>query len=188
LIEEAKLSGLPWIERTPFYHEREHRLLYEEALNRIADARRVVTVYLGLETSMVAWRDGSVVDGDNYSTGDAPMGVITCGWLPNSGTLSLLYERGLSIEKIKRLIWGEGGLKAYYHTDNIGELALKDGELPYEAFLYWTIKGIGGMSAILRGKPQGVILGGPWVNYASFVDRLKRRLSFLNILESEWVR
>ncbi|MBC7332648.1 MAG: hypothetical protein H5T91_09560 [Synergistetes bacterium] len=188
MIDEAWLSGLPWIERSPFYHEREHGLLHEEAIRRVKGADRILTVYMGLETSMVAWRRGEIIDADNYSTGDSPMGVITSGWLPNSGLLSLLYERGFSLEEIKKLIWGDGGLKAYYGVERIEELAKREGDAPFEAFIYWTIKGIGGMSAILKGKPDVVIIGGPWSNYRYILERLKKHLSFLTILESEKVR
>lgn len=188
MIDEARLSGLPWIERTPFYHEREHLALYEELTRRVPRAVRIVTVYMGLETSIVAWMDGRVIDADNYLTGDSPMGVISSGWLPNSGALSLYYEMGKSLREIERLIWGEGGLKAYYGTEDIEALSKREGETPLEAFLYWVAKGIGGMSAILRGKPDGVILGGPWVSYEFVTRRLREYLSFLFVLESEKIR
>lgn len=188
MIEEARLSGLPWIERTPFYHEREHLALHEELIERVPGAIKVITVYMGLETSIVAWSGGRIIDADNYLTGDSPMGVISSGWLPNSGALSLYYEMGKPLGEIERLIYGDGGLKAYYGTDDIEALSKREGETPLEVFLYWLAKGIGGMSAILMGKPDGVILGGPWVNYGFVPKKLKDYLSFLLILESEKIR
>lgn len=188
MIDEARLSGLPWIERSPFYHEREHLILYEEILERIPGANRLITVYMGLETSIVAWRDGHLIDADNYLTGDSPMGVVSSGWLPNSGALSLYYEMGKSLKEIKELIHGEGGLKAYYGIQDIEELSKREGELPLEVFLYWVAKGIGGMAGILKGKPDGVILGGPWIRHDFVVKRLKDYLSFLLILESEKIK
>lgn len=187
MIEEARLSGLPGIEREPFYHK-EHGLLFREALERFPGSRRVVTVYIGLEVSLVAWRDGKVIDADNYLTGDSPMGVITSGWLPNSGILTYYYEERKAVEEIQRLICGEGGLKSYYGTEDMEALSRKEWDTPLEAFLYWIAKGVGGMSATLKGRPDVVMMGGPWIGNPLFLRRLRERLSFLQVVESERIR
>jgi len=187
MIEEARLSGLPGIEREPLYHK-EHHLLLKEVRERFPNAHRVITVYIGLEVSIAAWCCEKLIDADNYLTGDSPMGVRSSGWLPNMGTLSLYYEDGRSLKEIEKLISGEGGLKSYYGTEDLENLSRRVEDLPFEAFLYWIAKGIGGMAAILKGKPDIVILGGPWVRYEAVILKLKKRLSYLPLIESDRIR
>lgn len=188
MLPEARLSGLPNIERIPFYHEREHLILYQELAQKVPNLKRGITVYIGLETSIVAWIDGKVVDADNYVTGDSPMGVRSSGWLPNTGILSCFYEDERSLAEIAKLIYGQGGLKAYYGTEDLSVLTKKVGEVPFEAFIYWIAKGIGGMAGILKGKPEGIIIGGSWLKYDFFLRKLKKYISYLNVLESEEIR
>ncbi|GEM_PF-2559440 len=188
MLPEARLSGLPDIEREPFYHDREHMILYQELVQVVPNLKRGITVYVGLETSIVAWIEGKVVDADNYIVGDSPMGVRTSGWLPNSGILSCYYESGKSLGEIAKLICGEGGLKAYYGTEDLSVLAEQRDAPPFESFVYWLARGIGGMVGILKGKPEGVIVGGPWLKYDFFLRKLKKYISYLNLLESKRIR
>jgi len=44
------------------------------------------------------------------------------------------------------------------------------------------------MAAILKGKPDIVILGGPWVRYEAVILKLKKRLSYLPLIESDRIR
>ncbi len=169
LIPESRVTGLPQINRMSIFH----------ALNTKAVARRyawsqghryedmnLILVHLGGGISVGAHRHGKVIDVNNALNGDGPFSPERAGTLPADQLVELCFSGTHDRRQIKKMLNGEGGLKAHLGTTDVKTISEKAtaGIEPYksvlDAMLYGVAKCVGERAVALRGKVDAIILTG----------------------------
>jgi butyrate kinase len=165
----ARVSGMPELDRKSIFH----------ALNQKAVARRAaaeagkkyeemnfVVAHLGGGISVGAHRKGAVVDVNNALDGEGPFSPERSGGLPVGDLAKLCFSGKYTLDEIKKMIKGKGGLVAYLGTNDGREVVKmiesgdKNAELVYKAMAYQVAKEIGSCAAVLKGDIDGIILTG----------------------------
>jgi butyrate kinase len=183
----ARLSGLPEIERKSALH----------ALNQKAAARRLagelrkkyeemnlIVAHLGGGITIGAHQKGRVID-CNHGLGEGSFTPERAGSLPTTGLIDLAFSGKLDKKQIFDRLVGQGGLSAYLGTTDVRKVEemIRAGDetakLVYEAMAYQVAKEIGGMSVVMKGKIDGIILTGGLANSEMLTDWIKERTQFI---------
>ena len=168
-MDEARLSGIPGINRLSVFH----------ALNTKAVARRyarskgckyedlnLIMVHLGGGISVGAHRKGLVIDVNNALNGDGPFSPERAGTVPADQLVELCFSGQYDKRQVKRMLNGNGGLKAHLGTTDVKFIAeqAQQGIEPYkgvlDAMLYGVAKNVGERAAALCGKVDAIIITG----------------------------
>ena len=183
----ARYSGHPLLERKCLSH----------ALNLHAVARRVaqemgipyaesrfVVAHLGGGISIAPMLGGRIIDVNDASSA-GPFSPDRTGTLPLQGFIDLCFSGKYSREQIKRMVMGEGGLKAYLGTADAEEVERriqagdKKAREVMEAMAYQIAKEIGAMATVLFGDVQAVVLTGGLARYGRLVNWIRDRVAFI---------
>lgn len=186
-IPEARISGLPELERKSLLH----------ALNIKAVARKVasqlqkdlaqlhfVIGHLGGGISICAFQKGRIIDVNNALEG-GPFSPERAGSLPVSSLVRLCYSGKYTYETLSKKIVGQGGLVAHLGTNDAREVEKrihqgdKKAELIYRAMAYQIAKEIGSMAAVLAGHIDGIIFTGELARSQMLLEWIKERVNFL---------
>ena len=188
LMDEARLSGLPEIERRSIFH----------ALNQKAIARKVasdlgkpyeelslVVAHMGGGISVGAHLKGRVVDVNNALDGDGPFSPERAGTLPSGGLAKLCFSGSVTIDEIKKKISGKGGLVAHLGTNDLREVLRRresgdaNADIVFRSMAYQVAKEIGSRAVALEGKVDGVVLTGGLAYSERFVQEITGYISFI---------
>ncbi|HBS86089.1 MAG: butyrate kinase [Bacteroidetes bacterium GWF2_38_335] len=188
LEDVARISGLPEIPRLSFLH----------ALNQKATARRfakengkhyeemnLIVVHMGGGITVGAHKNGRIIDTNNGLNGDGPFSPERAGGLPSGQLVELCYSEKYTKTEVLHKLKGGGGMIAHLGTTDLIEVedriekGDKKAELIYEAMVYQTAKLIGGMSTVLKGKVEGIILTGGIAFSEKFTTMLIERINHL---------
>ncbi len=180
-VPEARLSGIPEIERKSLSH----------ALNTKAVARRVsreqlgkdygdvnlVVAHLGGGISVSAHRKGRMIDVNNAND-EGPFSPERTGELPVGDLVRVAFSGKYTKKELNRRYVGRGGLVAYLGTNDLREaleMAKEDdrAKLVIDAMAYQIAKEIGGMCAILKGDVDAIIITGGMAHNPEFVEKIK---------------
>lgn len=191
--EIARISGMPDVPRRSFLH----------ALNQKAIARRfakennssyedinVIVAHMGGGISVGAHRKGKVIDVNNGLNGDGPMSPERSGGVPIGQLVDLCFSGDFSHDEIKNKIKGEGGLYAYLGTSDALEVedrirkGDKYAELIYMALAYQVAKEIGGLSTVLKGEVDGILLTGGLAYGPDLTNDISERVKHLGVVKS----
>lgn len=184
----AKISGLKGIERKSIFH----------ALNQKAVARRhasklgkkyedlnLILVHLGGGITVGAHEKGKVIDVGNGLDGEGPFSPERSGTLPIGDMIKMAYSGKYSLEEMKKMLTGNGGLVSYLDTNDAREVSelIKEGdkyaELIYRAMAYQVSKAIGSSAVALNGKIDGILLTGGIAHDEEFTEWIKEKVDFL---------
>lgn len=168
-MDEARLSGIPGINRLSVFH----------ALNTKAVARRyarskgckyedlnLIMVHLGGGISVGAHRKGLVIDVNNALNGDGPFSPERAGTVPADQLVELCFSGQYDKRQVKRMLNGNGGLKAHLGTTDVKHIAeqAQMGVEPYKSvldtMLYTVAKCVGERAVALCGKVDAIIITG----------------------------
>jgi butyrate kinase len=184
----ARYSGSPEISRMSIFH----------ALNQKAEARRIATslkkpyqecnlivAHLGGGISVGAHKQGKVIDVNNALDGDGPFSPERTGGLPAGQLARLCFLSQWTLDEIKKLIKGHGGLVAYLGTNDGGEILkrIEAGDEKarevFEAMAYQVAKEIGAMATVLQGEIDAIVLTGGLAYIDVLVNWIRARIEFL---------
>ena len=184
----ARYSGSPEISRMSIFH----------ALNQKAEAQRVaaslntgyhecnlIVAHLGGGISVGAHKQGKVVDVNNALDGDGPFSPERTGGLPAGQLARLCFLSQWTLDEIKKLIKGHGGLVAYLGTNDGGEIMkrIEAGDEKarevFEAMAYQVAKEIGAMATVLEGKVDVIVLTGGLAYIDLLVGWIRERVQFI---------
>ncbi len=187
VLKMTKITGIPEIKRVPIFH----------ALNQKAVARRyaaersrryeeidVIVAHMGGGISVGAHHMGQVIDVNNALSGEGPIAPERAGTVPAEALAELCFSGKYSLQEIKSLIHGKGGVVALLGTTDIRELvawAETDEEAAevLDAFCYQIARAIGGYAVILKGKAEAIILTGG-IAHSEFVSsRISEYVSWI---------
>jgi butyrate kinase len=181
-IPEARISGVPQIVRKCRSH----------ALNIKANARMVsakigktlselnfVVCHMGGGISICALKGGRIIDVNDGLLGMGPFSPDRAGALPIGGVVNLCFSGEYSQKEIETMFSKQSGLIAYLGTSDLQEvLEMIDkgdekAKLIFNAMALQIAKEIGAMTAVLKGKVNGIILTGGMAKSRMLLDRIE---------------
>lgn len=184
----ARYSGLPEIQRVSIFH----------ALNQKAVARRfarsqgrnyhdlnLIVVHMGGGISVGAHEQGRVIDVNNALNGEGPYSPERSGGLPVADLVKLCFSGQYTEAQMLRRLTGGGGVVAYLGTNNMMEVeqrAQGDDELArlvFEGMAYQTVKEIGAIACVLRGKVDQILLTGGIVYSKPMMELIVPNVTFI---------
>jgi len=184
----ARISGMKIIERSCIFH----------ALNQKAIARKaskdkekdyqdlnLIVAHLGGGISVAVHNKGRVIDVNNALDGDGPMSPERSGTVPMGPLYKMCFSGEYTLQDIKRLNYGKGGLVSYLGTNNCAEVVkrIKSGDkyakMIYDAMIYQIAKEIGACSTVLKGNIDYIVLTGGLAYETYAVEQITDRVSFI---------
>ena len=168
LCDEARMTGVRGVYRHVHLHAlnlKETAIRHAASMGRAYGDCRFVVCHIGGGISVSAHDRGRMVDGADIVGGEGPMAPTRCGALPVAEVLNYL-EEGHDVAEVRRLCMKTGGFESLVGTSDAIELLKRAdaGDLAakrtWDAMTYQICKEIGAMAAVLKGKVDGILLGG----------------------------
>ncbi|OPL19668.1 MAG: hypothetical protein AVO35_01470 [Candidatus Aegiribacteria sp. MLS_C] len=187
MIPEARLSGLPMLERVSLSHALNIRMVAYKAagkLGRPLNGINLVVLHLGSGISVNPIRRGRMIDTSHANDG-GPFSPQRVGALPTTGLARLCLSGEYKWSEMKTMLLKRGGLMAYTGTDHVGEARKRAEEgdetcdLALRAMVYQITKEAGAMAAALYGDVDAVVITGGIAHNSWVVERLASNLAFL---------
>lgn len=187
MVQEAKISGLPGLERQALSHALNLHAAARKACEKIGkklSESRFVVAHLGGGFSIVPMVAGKILDTNNANSG-GPMSPTRAGTLPTQPLIKLCFSQKYTLADLKKMTTKEGGLMAHLHTSDAREVEkqIKEGdkkaEIIYRAMAYQTAKEIGAMAASIGGNLDGIVFTGGLANSDMFIGMVEDKVKFL---------
>ncbi len=189
---EAKISGIPEIERKSILHALNQKAVARKAVSSIGkryEEANVIVAHMGGGISVGAHRNGKIIDVNNAYDGDGPFAPERAGGLPAGDLVKLCFSGKYTLEQMKKKLVGGGGLVAHLGTNDLREVKrrIKNGdkkaELVYNAMAYQVAKEIGLRAVVLYGKVDVIALTGGLAYDDDFVSLIKSKVEFIAPVE-----
>lgn len=188
LDQVARLSGHPLIERKSIFHalnQKSVAKLVAKKLGKGYNEVNLVVAHMGGGISVAIHRKGLVVDVNDALGGEGPFSPERSGGLPLFQVIELSYSEKYTLQEMKKIVTGKGGLVAYLGTNdakNAFKLARTGdakAKLVYEAMIYQISKSIGEMSTVVNGKVDAIVLTGGLAYDTEFCQAITECVSFI---------
>lgn len=180
----ARYSGHPLITRSSLSHALNIHAAARHASGELGiplPSTSFVIGHLGGGISIAPVRGGKIID-INDASSDGPFSPERTGGLPLQQFITLCFSGSLLEHDVRNLVRGAGGLAAYLGTNSAVEVEerIRRGEAfareVYQAMAYQIAKEIGGMSTVLYGALQAIILTGGLATSAMLVEWIRERV------------
>ena len=184
----ARYSGLKEIERVSSFQALNHRAMaryYAESQGRRYEDMNLVVVMLGGGITVVAHRQGRMVDGPDGLEGDGTFSNNRCCTVPVGQLVKLCYSGKYDLKGMMHHINGEAGLMSYLGTtDILGIQARIDAGDEYaaevmDAMCYQTAKDVGAYATVLEGKVDAILLIGGMANSEWITSHIAKRVDWI---------
>lgn len=181
----ARFSGHPAFERKSVFHALNQKAIaraHAKSILKKYEDLNLIVVHLGGGITVGAHLKGKVVDVNQGLDGDGPFSPERSGSLPVGQLLKAAFSGLYSYDKLSEMIVGKGGMMAYLGTNDayVAEREAKDGDEKYlrvmEAMAYQVAKEIGGMSTVLKGEVDGILITGGIANSKWFCNLIIERV------------
>ncbi|MEN8156588.1 MAG: butyrate kinase [Bacteroidota bacterium] len=188
LQDVARLSGHPEFPRTSIFHalnQKSTARTYAHSRGMEYEELNLIIAHLGSGISVGAHKKGRVIDVNNALDGEGPFGPERTGTLPNGALAQYCFDAGKSLEEVKKLLAGEGGLFAYvghkdaYVLEKLAREGNRKASLIQEAMAYQTCKEIGAMATVLGGEVHAIIITGGIAHNPDFTGYIKEHVGFI---------
>lgn len=185
----ARISGLKGIERKSIFHALNQKAVarrYASEKSKDYDDLNLIVVHLGGGVSVGAHEKGKVIDVNNALDGEGPFSPERAGALPVGEMVKLCFSGKYTIEEVKKMLKGKGGLVSYLDSNDAKEISERAAggdeyaELIYKAMAYQVAKEVGALSAVFHGNVDAIILTGGIAYDEKFVSWVEERVSFIS--------
>ena len=186
-IPEAKISGLPQIERKSLSHALNMKMVARKAAKKLGkryEELNLIIVHLGSGISVSSHLRGRMIDVNNAND-MGPFSPQRTGALPVTGLAFLCFSGKYTQKEMIQLLTKTGGLLAHLGTDNVEEVEKRidqgdqKAKLIYLAMVYQIAKEIGAMATTLEGKVDAIVLTGGIANSKRLTDSITRKVKFI---------
>ncbi len=187
----ARYSGHPLLERRCLSHALNLHMVARWVAKKLGiplTESKFVIAHLGGGISVAPLKGGRIID-VNDATSGGPFSPERSGGLPLQGFIELCFSGKYSKAEIKKMVMGEGGLKAYLGTADAQEIEnrIQQGDAKaaevMAAMAYQIAKEIGAMATVLSGRIDAIVLTGGLTNYQRLIDWIGERVRFLAPIE-----
>ena len=189
----ARISGMPELPRRSFLHTLNQRAIgrkFAKEINKNYEDINVIVVHMGGGISAGAHCKGRIIDVNNGLNGDGPMSPERSGGLPVGQLVDLCFSGKFNRNELMKKIKGNGGLFAYLGTCDAVEIEKRiekgdeNAQLIYDAMCYQVAKEIGGLSTVLKGDVEGILLTGGLAYSKMIVDYITERVKHIAPVKS----
>lgn len=189
LQDVARISGLKEIERKSILHALNQKAVarrYAKEQNKKYTDLNLIVAHLGGGISVGAHRKGQVVDVGNALDGEGAFSPERSGGLPIGDLIKLCFSRKYTLDEIKKMIKGNGGLVSYLGTNDGREVVkrINEGdeyaELIYRAMAYQVAKDIGASAAVLKGDVDQILITGGIAYDDMFTGWIKEMVEYIS--------
>jgi butyrate kinase len=186
-IPEARISGLPQIERKSLSHALNQKMVARKAAKKLGkryEGLNMIIVHLGSGISVTSHMKGRMIDVNNAND-MGPFSPQRVGALPVTGLAKLCYSNKYTQKEMIQLLTKKGGLLAHLGTDNVQEVEKRadegdrKAELIYRAMIYQIAKEIGAMATTLNGEVDCIVLTGGIANSKRLTDSITEKVRFI---------
>ncbi|MFO7998152.1 MAG: butyrate kinase [Bacteroidales bacterium] len=188
LDDIARVSGHPLFERVSIFHALNQKAIarqHAKSISKHYDEMRLIVVHLGGGISVGAHRNGRVVDVNQALNGEGPFSPERSGTLPVGALVDMCFSGRYTQEEIKKMINGKGGFVAYlgtndaYEVEKMAAAGDANAQLIQDAMAYQVAKEVGGMSTVLKGRVDAILLTGGIAYGKPFVETLSERIAHI---------
>jgi butyrate kinase len=197
LCPEARLTGLPQIQRRSIFHALSQRGAARQTARKnkiVYEHGKFIVAHLGGGISIGAHLRGRVVDVTNALDGEGPMTPERTGTLPVLEVLRLLEDGVYTIQGLRRAVLGQGGFLAHLGTNDFHEVErlLQQGDdqagKVFHAFASSVAKHAASLlpTLVTRNDPSPIdalVITGGLARSKLLISELSNRLSFIGPLE-----
>ncbi len=187
--EVARITGLPEIKRRCIFHPLNQKAVAREAAKHFGkkyEDVNVIVVHLGGGISVGIHEKGKIIDVNNATDGDGPFSPERAGELPALDIIDMCFSGKYTKDEMKKKIMGQGGLIAYFGTNDVRKICMmaeegdKKADLIYNAMAYNIAKEIGSSSAVLKGNVDIIVITGGIAYDDKFIKLISDRVSFIS--------
>ncbi len=184
----ARLAGHPEFKRVSIFHALNQKAVartYAKSVGKKYEELNLIVAHMGGGISVGAHRKGKVIDVNNALDGDGPFSPERSGGLPAAQIVEKCFSGKHTLEDVKSMITGKGGMVAYLGTNNFMEICAraeggdKTAKLVRDAASYQISKEIGAMAAVLKGEVDAIILTGGMAHQESNTSLIRDYVGFI---------
>lgn len=188
LQDVARVSGHPKFSRLSIFHALNQKAIartYAKSIDKKYEEINLIVAHLGGGISVGAHCNGRVIDVNNALDGEGAFSPERSGTLPNGQLAKMCFSGEYTLDQIKLIIKGEGGLVGHLGTNDAYEVECraKDGDakaaLIQDAMAYQVAKEIGAAAAVLKGKVDGILITGGIAHSKVVCNYIKDMVSFI---------
>lgn len=183
----ARISGVPEIPRRSLSHALNIKAVAyrvaKEAGKKITDLN-LIMVHLGGGISIVPLKKGRIID-VNGANDMGPFSPERAGGLPVGSLVKMAFSGKYTLAELKKKVVGKAGLVGYLGTNDgrevqkIIEAGDKKSELVFKAMAYQIAKEIGGMSTVLKGDIDYIVLTGGLAHSKLLTSMISDMIGFI---------
>lgn len=165
----AKISGLNGINRRPVWHALNQKAVGKRYANKNGlqyEDMNLIIAHLGGGISVGLHKRGRVTDVNNALNGEGPFSPERTGSLPVNEVYEMAFGGQYTLEQVKKMNYGFGGLVSYLGTNSAEEVSemIADGQVfakrILKAMVYQIAKEIGSLYAVTRNNLDAIIITG----------------------------
>ncbi len=185
----ARITGHPLFERRSIFHALNQKAIaksYATAINKDYNSLNLIVAHLGGGVSVGAHCKGRVIDVNNALNGEGPFSPERSGTLPAYDLAQLCFSGKYTLDQVKKMITGEGGLVAHLGTNSFSyvEQKVEEGDPKFtllsDAFAYNVAKAIGSMATVFEGKVDAILITGGIAYGTKLMEQISSKVSFIS--------
>lgn len=151
--------------------------------------RQFLTVYrLMIQKQIpIPHKNGRIVDVNNAIEGEGPFAPERSGGLPITKFLKYIYNNRIGLEEANNMIYGKGGLAAYFDTTDFAALmdSYQKGKdekikLVIDAMAYQISKEIASMAVAVSGDVDAIVFTGGLAYSKTFLNLITNKIKFIS--------
>jgi butyrate kinase len=185
LEDIARIAGHPLFSRISIFHALNQKAIardFAKMVQKRYEDLNLIVGHMGGGITIGAHRKGRVIDVNQGLDGEGPFSPERSGTLPVAELVNVCFGGTHSQKEILKMITGEGGLVAYFGTNNASDIArmVEAGDakarIVYEAMAYQVSKYIGEMYTVLKGEVDAILLTGGVAYDKLFISWIQERV------------
>ena len=186
-MEISRISGHPLIQRRSIFHALNQKAIarqYAKDVGKTYADLNLIVVHMGGGISVGMHAKGRVIDVNNALDGDGPLSPERSGTLPTGDLAALCFSGEYSHADVKKMIAGNGGLVAYFGSNDLRELeerAKTDRlvQVTIDAMCYQIAKEVGAMATAVCGDVDAILLTGGIARSEYITSEVTKRVKFI---------
>lgn len=187
----SRISGLKEISRISLVHALNIKAVvhrFERENNKKAEDLNLIVAHLGGGISIAPIERGRIIDVNNANHG-GPFSPERAGTLPCGDLVKLCYSGRYSLNEMRSMINGKGGLFSYLGTYDAREVVnrINQGDeyarLIYDSMAYQIGKEIVSMAVVLKGRVDRILITGGLAHESYLVDKIMEMIHFVAEVE-----
>jgi butyrate kinase len=187
MTEEARLSGIPELERKSLSHALNIKFVARKVaqlMEKSLEETNLVVAHLGTGISIASIRRGRMIDVNNANDG-GPFSSQRAGSLPTTGLIKLCFSGKYSESELLSYVTKGAGLLAYLGTDDLEEIERRinsgdeEAERVWKALVHQIVKEVGAMAAVLSGDVDAIVITGGMARSSKLVSDLRNKLLWI---------